>query len=52
MKLIAECSSLPISIIIVGISDENFSYMHKLDSLEEIRKHAPETLKPTVRNIT
>ena len=33
MREIAECSTLPMSIIIVGIGDENFSYMHKLDNV-------------------
>lgn len=39
------------SIIIVGVGDEDFSYMHILDNVEEIRKHAREDLKEKVRDI-
>jgi hypothetical protein len=40
MRAIGECSLLPMSIIFVGIGDENFSYMKILDNVEEIRKKA------------
>lgn len=39
------------SIIIVGVGDENFSLMHKLDNVEEIRKHAKPDIKSLVRDI-
>jgi hypothetical protein len=52
MKTIAECSDLPMSIVIIGIGDENFSYMKTLDNLDEIRKHAKGDLKDHVRDIT
>ena len=51
MTILAECSTLPMSIIIIGIGDENFSYMHKLDNKEEIRKHAHANVKSKVRDI-
>lgn len=51
MTILAECSKLPMSIIIIGIGDENFSYMHKLDDVEEIRKHAKPEVKNQVRDI-
>lgn len=52
-KVLIDCSPLPISIIIIGVGDDDFSYMKKLDDVEEVRKHAktPE-LKATVRDIT
>lgn len=52
MKVIGECSEFPMSIIIVGIGDENFSYMKILDNIDEIRKHAKGDLKDHVRDIT
>jgi hypothetical protein len=43
---------LPISIIIIGIGDENFKLMKILDSKDEIYKKAKEDVKPKVRDIT
>lgn len=52
-KLIGECSVLPMSVIIIGIGDEDFSSMHKLDNLEEIKKHiSDENVKQKLRQIT
>jgi hypothetical protein len=51
MQVIAECSVLPISIVVIGIGDENFSYMHILDNPEEIKKHATPAFKDKVRDI-
>jgi inosine/xanthosine triphosphate pyrophosphatase family protein len=39
------------SIIIVGVGDEDFSYMHILDNVEEIKKHAKEDIKAKVRDV-
>ena len=52
MLQIAECSQLPISIIIAGVGDENFKLMHQLDDVNVIRKNAPENIKDQVRDIT
>ena len=43
--------SLPVSIVVVGVGDENFSYMHILDDPEEIKKHAKPEFKDKVRDV-
>lgn len=40
------------SIIIIGIGDENFKLMKVLDNKDEIMKKAKEDVKPKVRDIT
>jgi hypothetical protein len=40
------------SIIIVGVGDDDFSYMHKLDDLKEVKKRASAELIDKVRDIT
>lgn len=40
MKIIAKCSELPMSIIIIGVGDENFKYMKQLDDTKFIQKTA------------
>lgn len=40
VKIIAKCSELPMSIIIIGVGDENFKYMKQLDDTKFIQKTA------------
>jgi hypothetical protein len=52
MNEIAECSTLAMSIIVIGVGDENFQYMRVLDDVKNIRKHAAESIKDKVRDVT
>lgn len=42
-------SKLPISVVIIGVGDENFTFMKKLDNIEEVRKKASEEDKSSIR---
>jgi hypothetical protein len=47
-----DACEFPISIIIIGVGDDDFSYMHKLDNVDEVRKHAKtDQKKDCVRDV-
>jgi hypothetical protein len=44
---------LPISIIIIGVGDDDFSMMHRLSNIEEVKKNIKsEELKAQARTVT
>ena len=51
MATISEMSLLPVSIVVVGVGDENFSNMHILDDPREIKKYANPKFADKVRDI-
>ncbi|CAD8121959.1 unnamed protein product [Paramecium sonneborni] len=40
IKVLLECQSLPMSIIIIGVGDENFKYMKQFDDPKFLKKHS------------
>ncbi|CAD8210187.1 unnamed protein product [Paramecium pentaurelia] len=40
IKVLLECQSLPMSIIIIGVGDENFKYMKQFDDPMFLKKHS------------
>lgn len=51
VKLLGKCSQYPMSIVIVGVGDENFESMRQLEDIEVIRKGVLEYEQDKVRDI-
>ena len=39
-EAIIECCTLPMSLIIIGVGDDDFSAMRKIDEIKELQKFA------------
>ncbi|CAK76117.1 unnamed protein product (macronuclear) [Paramecium tetraurelia] len=49
IKVLLQCQNLPMSIVIIGVGDENFKYMKQFDDPKFLKKHAKEN--QTIRDI-
>lgn len=52
LKQIASCCHLPLSIIMIGVGDENFKSMKQIENVELLRKYAEKDKADDVRSIT